>query len=128
MAKDDNENLEDYSIKEINESLMDEEEDYDYDEEYMTNVSNNLVEEVNKVLNQNNEKQTKKEKIEKEKEKKYLSFENRLFKNIVLFSIFFVCFLTLLFVFLRSTFLKKVKYTETSDIDYKVILLENEPV
>ena len=126
MAKDDNENLEDYSIKEINESLMDEEEDYDYDEEYMTNVSNNLVEEVNKVLNQNNEKQTKKEKIEKEKEKKYLSFENRLFKNIVLFSIFFVCFLTLLFVFLRSTFLKKVKYTETSDIDYKVILLENE--
>ena len=67
MEKKEKENLDDYSIKEINEDLMDKDEDYDYDEEYMTNVSNNLVEEVNKVLNQTNEKQNKKIRVEKEK-------------------------------------------------------------
>ena len=55
-----------------------------YDQEYMTNVSNNLVKEVNNVLS--NEK---KELEEKQEEKVYFGYESRLLFNILLFLFIF---------------------------------------
>ena len=91
-----------------------------YDQEYMTNVSNNLVKEVNNVLS--NEK---KELEEKQEEKVYFGYESRLLFNILLFLFIFLSGLALLFVHLKTNYSKEVKYNESSEINYNVYLKEN---
>ena len=74
LASDDNLS-DDYSVIDIDESLKNDDiieiadpDEIDYDQEYMTNVSNNLVSEVDKVLNDVSEEEKEEEPLEEVKE------------------------------------------------------------
>ena len=200
-----------YSIENIDkinssDEIIQIDDDIDYDEEYMTNVSNNLVEEVDKVLNGNPEEEevVKPEEETHEEEKplphieeevksevvheepkaqepvkvdnveegksfedlrreqqnnksfeelrreelndrlekknqnveqkinisggngKYLSYETRVIRYALFFALFFVSGLVLMLQSVNFNKEEYINYTETSVLDYKVYLKEND--
>ena len=159
----------------------------DYDQEYMTNVSNNLVSEVDKVLNEEPKEEplpvvedTKKEEplpevreevkqddnksfedLRREQENqrsfeeirreqlndrmekknqtienkinitgsntgKYVSYENRVIRYAIFFAVFFVVGLVLMLQSINFNREEYINYAETSNLDYKVYLKEND--